>query len=301
MTRIRRNVICHPAPVTFFLFIPPARDHRVQDNRNSNLSSADPGFRRINHRMTIEAATQAKQSTGTRRITEADLAPLPAPVQRYLRYSRVIGTPWIDTVRLKYSGSFRLAAGQPWLGITAHQVYTTNPPGFRWQAWLKLFGLPLLHGNDVYRDGEGHMTGKLAGLFKILDATGEQMQQGTMIRYLQEMVWFPTAYLTPPISWTAVDDHCADVTLTHAGASVTARMFFDDDGRMLTFVARRYRDNQGSFTLDTWSTPCTEYQQMSGLCIPTYGEAVWQLADGDLPYIRIQVQEIAYNVPVEAF
>ncbi|HET7377374.1 MAG TPA: DUF6544 family protein, partial [Anaerolineae bacterium] len=73
------------------------------------------------------------------RLVTADmLQPLPEPVQRYLSYSGVIGQAWIDTVRLKYTGRFRLAADRPWLPIKAEQIYTTNPPGFRWKARLKM-------------------------------------------------------------------------------------------------------------------------------------------------------------------
>jgi hypothetical protein len=40
-------------------------------------------------------------------ITEEMLEELPQAVQRYLRYSGVVGTPWIETVRLKQVGTFR--------------------------------------------------------------------------------------------------------------------------------------------------------------------------------------------------
>jgi hypothetical protein len=41
------------------------------------------------------------------------LAGLPAPVQRYLTYTGVIGKPWIETVRVAYKGRFRMAADRP--------------------------------------------------------------------------------------------------------------------------------------------------------------------------------------------
>jgi len=47
----------------------------------------------------------------------------------------------------------------------------------------------------MYRDGKGNMQIKLGTIFPIANATGEEMDQGSMMRYLNEMMWFPTAFL----------------------------------------------------------------------------------------------------------
>lgn len=234
-------------------------------------------------------------------VTNAMLADLPEPVQRYMNYTGVVGTPWINTVQLKYSGEFRLAADRPWMPMKADQVYTTNPPGFQWNARFKMLGLPLLSAQDTYKDGQGHMFGKLAGMFTVFDARGEELLQATMLRYLQEMMWFPTAYLSKHITWIEVDDHAADVTYTYGNKSVTGRMYFDDEGRLLNFVASRYREKQGAFTCDPWSTPITEYGVFEDLRLPIRGEAVWQLPEGDLSYIKLCVTDVTYNVPIRPF
>src|SRR5579859_4689095 len=86
-------------------------------------------------------------------ITPDLLQKLPAPVQRYLAYTGVVGKSWIKTVRLNYAGKFRLGLDKPWLPIVAEQFYTTNPPGFLWKARLKVAGLPLMRGQDTYKAG----------------------------------------------------------------------------------------------------------------------------------------------------
>jgi hypothetical protein len=234
-------------------------------------------------------------------VTEAMLADLPDPVRRYLTYTGVVGQPWINTVHLHYRGVFRLGADKPWMPMWADQVYTTNPPGLQWQAQFKLFGLPLMFGQDTYKDGQGHMFGKLAGLITVFDASDDKLLQGTMLRYLQEITWFPVAFLSDYITWTAIDDHAAEVTYTQHGQSVSARMYFDDTGRLLSFVAERYREQQGAYSLDTWAAPVTEYAEMAGLRLPVGGWGVWQLADGDLPYVKIRLTALAYNVPIREF
>lgn len=234
----------------------------------------------------------------TRVVTEAHLEPLPAPIQRYLRYTGIVGYPWIDTVRLTYSGQFRLGLDKPWMPIHASQTYTTQPPAFEWKARFRMFGLPLMYGQDTYQGGEGHMFGKLAGAFTVFDARDEKLLQGTMMRYLQEASWFPTAYLTEYFTWKAVDDHAADGTFSYCGKQVTGRFFIDDEGRLLTFIARRYREHKGSYTFDTWATPTTEYGRFNGLRLPIAGCGLWQLEDGDLPYVMTRLTDIAYNQPL---
>ncbi|MCX9078210.1 MAG: hypothetical protein OIN84_09570, partial [Candidatus Methanoperedens sp.] len=234
-------------------------------------------------------------------VTEDDLVGLPAPVYRYLTFTGVIGTPRINTVRLKYGGKFRMAADKPWMPISVTQYYTTNPQGFLWKARFKMAGLPLMIANDVYKSGHGHMRGKLLGLFTVADGRGEEIDQGTMVRYLQEMTWFPSAYLGSNIRWQAVDDHAADVTLTDGDREVTARMYFDDRGRLLTFIAQRYGDFKGEYKIRTWTTPVTEYGFMAGLYLPVAGLGVWQLPEGDLTYINVHLSEIEYNQPIEMF
>jgi hypothetical protein len=194
----------------------------------------------------------------TDRLVTADmLHNLPAPVQRYMAYTGVVGKPWTHTARVRQSGRFRLGRGQPWMAMAAEQSYTTDPPGFVWKARFKMWGLPLMSARDAYRDGHGHMFGKLAGLFTIFDARGEKLDQGTMVRFLSEMPWFPIALLGKNITWQAVDDHSADVTFSDAGRSVTGRMYFDDEGRQTNFEAMRYREINGDYALDRWTAPVT--------------------------------------------
>lgn len=70
------------------------------------------------------------QTNNRRLVTAEMLHDLPEPVQRYMAYTGVLGKPWIDTVRIKYAGRFRMAADKPWMPMTATQSYTTDPPGF---------------------------------------------------------------------------------------------------------------------------------------------------------------------------
>jgi hypothetical protein len=230
-------------------------------------------------------------------VTEAMLEGLPAPVQRYFRYTGVVGKPIVSTVRLKQVGKIRRSPQQPWMPLTANQYYSVNPPGFVWDAALRMAGLPVARAKDQYQHGSGGMFAKMLALRTIFDARGTEMDQGSMMRYLNEMMWFPSAYLGRNITWKAIDDRTAEVTLTDGGKSVSAVLYIDDEGKLIDFVAQRYREDNGSYTLDTWTTPITAYGEFAGLRLPIQGKGVWKLSDGDLEYINVSLVDLQYDVP----
>jgi hypothetical protein len=230
------------------------------------------------------------------RIITADmLLSLPEVVQKYLKYTGVVGYPWVDTVRLKQVGKFRQGPDRPWMPMTAEETYTSEPPSLLWNARFKVAGLPILRARDHYVAGHGHMFGKLAGLFTVFDVRGEQLDQAAMMRYLNEIMWFPTAFLGDKIAWTDIDEHSAQVSFTDHGKSVSAKMFFDAQGRLTNFTSLRYREIEGEFSLDPWSTPISGYGKLAGLDLPVRGQAVWNLPSGDLPYADLEITEIEYN------
>ena len=229
-------------------------------------------------------------------VTAEMLRNLPEPVQRYMAYTGVVGKAWIDNVRLKQSGMFRPGPDRPWMPMTAEQRYTTKPPSFIWKAHLKIAGLPLIRARDQYQSGHGHMFGKIAGLFTIFDLRGEQLDQGTMLRYLSEMIWFPIAFLGENITWQAVNDHSVQVTFHDHGKNVSGQLFFDDQGRPTNFTTMRYREISGEFSLDPWSTPITGYGVQASLNLPVRGQAVWNLPSGDWPYVDLEITKVEYNI-----
>jgi len=228
-------------------------------------------------------------------ITEEMIQKLPEPVQRYMRYTGVIGRPWIESVWLKQTGRFRQGPDKPWMEMRAEQRYTTRPPGFIWNAAFRMAGMSLLRAVDRYEGGQGRMTGKLAGLVTLFDVRGEKLDQGAMLRYLSEMIWFPTAFLGENISWEGVDEASARVVFTDHGRSVEGSIFFDEEGRFTVFKAQRYRMVGDEFSLDWWSTPVTEYATLSGLNLPVDGQAVWNLPEGDFSYIDLRIVELEYH------
>jgi hypothetical protein len=239
-----------------------------------------------------------RQQTSSEIITEADLVDLPEPVQRYLRRVGVVGKEKIQTVRLKQTGQIRLSPGQPWYPITAEEYYTVDPPAFVWYANMQLAPGITVAGRDMYRQGQGHMLMKPLSLFAVVDAQGDEMDQGAFMRYFNEIMWFPTAYLSDYIEWKSIDDRSARATMTVDGQSISAVLHFDEQDQLVNFVADRYRTQpDGTYQMETWSTPIYDYREFHGIHIPTKGSGIWNLASGDFEYVKLEIIEIEYNNP----
>jgi hypothetical protein len=72
-------------------------------------------------------------------------------------------------------------------------------------------------------------------------------------------------------------------------------MHFDGDGRPLNFVAKRHRMVGRRYDLETWSTPFTGHCEFEGLRLPVRGQGVWNLKEGDLVYVELEVTQLEYD------
>ena len=232
-------------------------------------------------------------------VTEQDLVGLPDPVQKYLHYAQVIGKQWINAVRLQQRGYFRMKQGQEWMSLNAKQYYTTDPPGFIWQAKVQANPFFWISGEDKYYQGKGNMKIKLFSFIKVADVAGPKLDQGAMLRYLSEIIWFPTAYLGDYIKWDSVGSDSAKATMSYGGITASAILCYDDTGRLINFTTDRYMGMGDKATLEKWSTPIEEYAEKNGFMIPITGKAVWNLSDGNFTYFDGEIIDIEYNKTLE--
>ncbi len=139
-------------------------------------------------------------------ITSKLLEGLPAIVQKWLVKSGVLGKHNVDFVRLKQVGEMRLKPGGRWMPFTATQYFSVKDPQFIWQVHVEMMPLITMDGRDKFKDGTGEMLIKLLAVFKIVDVgKTPYMNAASMVRYLAEITWFPTAALSKYLSWSAID------------------------------------------------------------------------------------------------
>ncbi|MEA2067303.1 MAG: DUF6544 family protein [Thermotogota bacterium] len=189
-----------------------------------------------------------------------------------MHFAGVIGKERIDTVRLKQNAEMKLKKDKKWMPAEAEQYFTTHPPAFIWKARIK--AAPFFHivGRDKYTNGEGNMQIKILSLFTIADSSGKEMNQGTLLRYLAETVWFPTAALSNFIKWEEIDDNKAKATMNFGNTTASGIFSFSGKGCVENFTAQRYKETDGKYSLETWSVNMFKYKKLDGFMIPTKGE-----------------------------
>jgi uncharacterized protein DUF6544 len=235
------------------------------------------------------------QETGDGAVAEGQLAGLPDPVRRYLHYAQVVGKPPIRTVRLRQRGAMSMAMGSKWLPMTADQYFTTNPPAFLWYGTLHPFPLVSVSATDIYAGGHGTLNVKAWSLIPVAEAHGLETDLGELLRYLAEMVWFPTAFLAGYIRWDAIDAGSARATIVLPPVSVSGIFHMDEQGCCTHFTTERYRLEHKQQVLRPWIGRYDDYREMAGFRIPMRAEVAYTLDTGEFSYFRGEVTEIGYD------
>jgi len=227
-------------------------------------------------------------------ITPEMLRGLPIPVRRYLEFTGVVGKPIVSKAMIKQTGRIRLGPEKRWMRFQANESYSVDPPSFVWDARVGYGPIPVLSVRDSYLKGRGTIRAKLLDVFSVVTADGPKVDESSAVRFLSEVVWFPSAFLHPNFTWKAIDDTSAEVSLSAYGKAVSGTLIISADGKPTNFTARRYKDVKDAEPLP-WSTPATAYGRFCGLNLPVAGQGVWHLESGDFTYIDVRVDEISYD------
>ena len=239
------------------------------------------------------ALLAARQERPGHVVSEADLERLPLPIQRWLRAAGVLGKPIPAVVRIAQEGEFRLGPDKSWMPFTATEYFTITFPGFLWKASMEMKPLVSIEGRDCYVQGIADIEMRLAGLVPVAKSSGGNLTGGALLRYLNEMMWFPAALLLPNIAWEPIDDASARATVTDRGLSVSAVFHIDPEGRLVNMTADRWNDTEHAFL--PWSTPLTGYGTFAGLELPNAGSGVWKTGPDAYAYIRLRVTNVEYD------
>ncbi|MBM7855550.1 hypothetical protein JOC37_001947 [Desulfohalotomaculum tongense] len=226
-----------------------------------------------------------------------DLDGLPPVVQKWLERSQVVGKERITAVRLKQKAFMRIKEGGPWMPADVQQYFRVDKPGFIWKVRVNMAPLLYFAGRDKYEKGSGHMLIKVLSLVKVADAKGNEIDQGSMLRYLAETVWFPSAALNSYIEWEEVDANSARAVMTYGGMTVSGLFTFNQEGDVINFIARRYGNFDGRYLEKNWIINVWEHKEFNGIRIPAAGEVTWELETGDYNWYRFEIKEIEYNKP----
>ncbi len=228
-------------------------------------------------------------------IEPRHLAALPPVIQQWLTRANVVGRARIHTVFLHQSGEMRTTPDGKWAPFTAEQYFTTEPPGFVWTADVRMTPWLNMRGIDTYRQGQGHMLIKALALVPVVNVSGAKIDQGTMLRYLGEICWFPTAALSPWVHWEQLNDSTAQATMQYGNVTASGIFTFDAEGDMQSFTAQRYYDRPEGATLERWHIQNITTAERSGVRMPVRSEVTWQLKEGNFTWLKLDITEVLYN------
>ena len=236
-------------------------------------------------------------------VTSSQLAALPDPAQRYLRFMRVEGQPQDWSFRLGFTGRFRTKPQHSWMKCEAWQYNSRVALARIFHIRIRMAGLLPVTGRDTYVRGRGRMLIRLLDLFTIGDGTGEEYDIGELVTYLNDAVLIaPSMLLAPEVSWSSVDASSFDVRVTDHGRAVTARVTVDAAGAPTDFsTTDRFcynPDEPKSLMRARWTTPIAGWEVVDGRPRPTGAQAVWHLPSGPFAYadFRLIPGSLVFNV-----
>lgn len=234
-----------------------------------------------------------------RLVTEADIAALPVPVQRYVRRAEVVGRPRVNDFRATFTGRIRSGPDTAWMSFTADQLNILDTPRrFFWMD-ARMKGLPVdvLHAFD---DNGATMRVRLLSVRTMVDAKGAELTRAETVTLFNDLcVCAPGALVFADVTWEPIDAHRATGHFTLGVNTVTAELRFDDDGDLVDFVSddRAAGSPDGNtFTRVRWTTPVRDYARVGPARVATKAETRWHPDTGAWTYGEFELTSLAYNV-----
>ena len=219
---------------------------------------------------------------------------LPLAVKRWIDRSGAPGRQMHSVIYIEQDFELKMDPGQnKWYRASARQYVSIREPGFLWTIDLKMMPLVRIRGRDKFVNGNGEMLIKLLSAIPVADEKGnEKINQGSLQRYLAEIVWYPWAAVSPYISWEALDESSARATMEYKGTKGSGTFYFDQDGFVSKFSAMRYMGSDEKAEKREWIIEMEEIGEKNGIVIPVRSRASWILDQGKWTWARINVRSI---------
>jgi len=249
-------------------------------------------FRKQANQIIIEAGRQDPNL-----ITEEDLATLPIPISRYIRFSGLIGLKKISTMRIVHSGAFKPGANKKFMPVKGEYSLTTKKPSFSWFGKVAMIPGLTFSAFDSYYNGHGRMTVKLLSTFKIVDVDSKEIGLSAFGRCVAEMTLVPSFFLdNKKVKWLSSDSTKAECQITDLDLIANAQLYFNKNGSLDKIVVDRYfdRDN-GEATLEKFTAKGQDIKDFNGLKLGSVVDGYWNLKEGDLHYVHFIIEKVEFN------
>ena len=241
---------------------------------------------------TLRQAATANAET----VSFKDFDRLPVPVAAYFRFALKEGQARIRTAKIHHEGEFHL--NDKWIPFDSTQDFSAHPAGFVWDATMKMNPFLNVSVRDSYLMGRGAMSAQILSFVTMMDAHDDaRLDAGSLMRYLAELAWLPTALLpSANLKWTAIDDRRALATLSDGATTVALEFGFNPNGEISDFFApSRIYSLEGESKAFPWAGRLWNYHERNGMRIPLEGEVSWRMPHGSEPYYRGKIVDIQYD------
>lgn len=201
------------------------------------------------------------------------VADLPEPARRYFGYAIRPGSPLWPVVELDMRGQFSLGSKDAlnYRPMMARQILAA-PEGFVW-AMRTRGGMPV-SGSD-----SGRWTRfRIFGVIPVARVGGDpDHTRSAFGRYVGEAaIWSPAALLPGPgVTWAAVDQNIACVTVTHEDLEQAVDVTVDAEGRPVEVIFQRWSNANPDkvHRLQPFGAVMSDFREAGGYRLPFRVEA----------------------------
>jgi hypothetical protein len=242
----------------------------------------------------IEESRNLQKTT----LNEVEIAYLPEPVKKYIRYTGCIGKPIVNNFRVDFLGKIRDHAKPVWMELTSEQYNFIKTPTRLFYLDATMKGMPVA-GFHCFKNGTAYMDIRLLSIFKVEYQSGKVMDVSETVTFFNDMcVMAPAALIDKRIEWLEVVGNKVKASFTNNGITISAWLYFNEKGELINFDSedRSALGKNGETVKLKWSTPMRDYKTINGYKLASYAEAIYTYPEGDFTYATFELKDIAYNL-----
>lgn len=227
-------------------------------------------------------------------LQDSDIVHLPYPVQRYLRYSNVIGKPKVNNFYIAFEGQMR-EKGKDFFPFHSVQYNFMHEPTRLFFMKAKMFGITV-PGYHKYEHGKAVMDIRLFGIFPVVHEEGPVMDKTETVTLFNDMcLMAPGSLIDKKIQWETLDSTRVKAVFTNHSHSISAELIFNQDGSLANFNSND-RTAISENKILPFLTPVHSYKEMEQRRVMSTGDAVWKYDDGEFIYGKFNLRDIRYNL-----
>lgn len=227
-------------------------------------------------------------------LTIADLQDLPPIVQEYLHFCGVVNKPKIRNFKVEMNGQMR-SKGKDYFPFRSIQYNFMDPPARLFYMKGKIRGLTV-PGYHKYQNEKATMDIRFFGLFPVVREDGKIMDKTETVTFFNDLcLMAPAALIDKRISWKIIADTVVEAKFNNGQQSISARLYFDSDGKLLNFISLDRTDISDMHSYP-FHTPVNSYSNFDQYHLISQGDAIWEYADGPFIYGKFNIEKIEYNL-----